>query len=99
MNAIKEQLTVKNITVLSPLYCRSASWLKHWEAFAAPPLPAFCSETFCREKPEVGVLVQRSSSKDIGWYVIPVCNEHSCALEPLKVFTFLIPATFADVPV
>jgi hypothetical protein len=34
---------------------------------------------------------------DIGWYVIPLCKKHSHDTGPLKVFTRLIPATFADV--
>jgi len=94
--AMKENLTVKNLTVSSRIPCMFPNWLEHWRTFSCLCLPTHCPESICREKPEVGVLVQKNESTDEHWYVIPLCRKHSLAAIPLEVFTLLIPATYAD---
>ena len=94
--AMKENLRVKNLSVSGPIACMFPNWLEHWRTFSRLPLPVHCPESVCREKPEVGVLVQKNESADAGWYVIPLCRKHSLASVPLEVFTLLIPATYAD---
>ena len=94
--AVKENLTVRNLAGSSPIPCMFPDWLEHWRTFSRLSLPTHCPESVCREKPEVGVLVQKNESADAHWYVIPLCRKHSLAAGPLEVFTLLIPATYAD---
>jgi len=93
---MKESLTIKNVTVDTSIPCMFPNWLEHWRKFSVLAMPIHCPESACREKPEVGALVQKSNSPDAHWYVMPLCKKHSLATDPLEVFTILIPATYAD---
>jgi hypothetical protein len=93
---VNECLTVKNVAIATSIPCMFPNWLEHWRKFSVLPLPIHCPENACREKPEVGVLVQKGDSSDSRWYVMPLCKKHSFAGVSLEVFTLLIPATYAD---
>jgi hypothetical protein len=53
--------------------CKCDSWLKHWENFSGQKLPAYCAEKSCLNKPEHGAHVQKESSTDNSWYIVPLC--------------------------
>lgn len=96
-DSMKASLTVKNVGPATSIPCMFANWLEHWRKFSVLSVPRQCPESACREKPEVGALVQKDNSCDSRWYVIPLCKKHSLASGPLKVFSLLVPATYADV--
>ena len=70
-------MKVKNINGTSDSTCKCASWLDHWKKFSSQTLPAYCAEKACRGKPEVGAHVQKDSSSDNSWYIVPLCKEHN----------------------
>ncbi len=70
-------MNVKNINGTSSYQCRCGSWLDHWKKFSRSALPSHCAEKSCMVKPEVGAHVQKDSSTDKNWYIIPVCSKHN----------------------
>ncbi len=70
-------MRVKNINGTSDNICKCGSWLKHWENFSDQALPSYCPEKTCVKKAEVGAHVQKDSSIDSSWYIIPLCTMHN----------------------
>ena len=70
-------MKVRNINGTSSNTCKCGSWLKHWEIFGGQTLPKYCPESSCLQKPEVGAHVQKDSSTDNDWYIIPLCSAHN----------------------
>jgi hypothetical protein len=70
-------MKVNNINGTSDSSCKCGSWLDHWMNFSGESLPSYCSEKACIRKPEVGAHVQKDSSTDRGWYIVPLCTEHN----------------------
>ncbi len=70
-------MKVNNINGTSQNTCKCGSWLEHWKRFSGQALPKWCSESGCIKAPEVGAHVQKDSSTDKGWYIVPFCNEHN----------------------
>ena len=72
-------MKVKNINGTSDNTCKCGSWLEHWKKFGGGSVPTYCSESesTCIQKPEVGAHVQKDSSTDNSWYIIPLCNTHN----------------------
>jgi hypothetical protein len=70
-------MRVNNINGTSATTCACGSWLKHWERFSHQSLPSYCPEKTCTQKPEVGAHVQKDSSTDRGWYIVPLCKKHN----------------------
>lgn len=68
-------MKLNNINGTSQNYCNCGSWLKHWKNFSKQSLPTYCPEKSCRNTPEVGAHVQKDSSYDKNWYIIPLCSE------------------------
>jgi len=69
-------MKVKNINGTSDSTCKCDSWLTHWEKFnsAGQKVPTYCPVETCYKKPEVGAHVQKDSTTDKSWYIIPLCN-------------------------
>ncbi len=40
-------------------------------------LPKYCPAVKCTRRPEVGTHVQKDVCSDSGWYIVPLCVEHS----------------------
>lgn len=70
-------MKVKNINGTSDNTCKCGSWLEHWKKFIGQPLPTYCPEIKCTQKPEVGAHVQKDNSTDSSWYIIPLCKSHN----------------------
>lgn len=70
-------MKVKNINGTSANTCKCGSWLNHWMQYSRKPLPAYCSEVTCSQKPEVGAHVQMDSAFDRIWYIVPLCKSHN----------------------
>lgn len=70
-------MKVKNINGTSQNTCKCDSWLGHWEKFSGQSLPIYCPEVKCTQKPEVGAHVQKDSSTDSSWYIVPLCKAHN----------------------
>ena len=37
----------------------------------------YCSELRCKRKPVLGAHVQRKSTNDKDWYIVPLCAQHN----------------------
>ncbi len=88
-------MLVKNLNGTSRRACRCGNWLEHWRRFSGE-LGIICSCCFCNETATEGCHVQKATSPDENWYIIPVC--HACNMksgENLHIWdqTSLIPAT------
>jgi hypothetical protein len=70
-------MRVKNINGTSVYTCKCGSWLDHWKKFSGQSLSNYCSEENCTKKPEVGAHVQKDSSTDDNWYIVPFCSAHN----------------------
>jgi len=70
-------MKVNNINGTSESTCTCGSWLEHWKTFGGGTLPSYCSEKSCIRKPGVGAHVQKDSSTDRSWYIVPLCTEHN----------------------
>ena len=70
-------MKVKNINGTSDSTCKCGSWIDHWKKFSGQSLSSYCSEKSCSKKPEVGAHVQKDSSTDTNWYIVPFCNTHN----------------------
>jgi hypothetical protein len=78
-------MKVKNINARRQNSCKCGSWLDHWVNVSGHPLPQYCSEPRCMGKPELGAHVQKDSSTDTNWYIIPLCVKHSIRAEFLDI--------------
>jgi hypothetical protein len=74
-NAMK----VKNINGTSDNTCACGSWLDHWKIISRQPIPKFCPEENCVQKPEAGAHIQKDNSADDSWYIVPLCKIHNNA--------------------
>lgn len=70
-------MKVKNINGTSQNICKCGSWLEHWKKYSSQVLSAYCAETKCIQKPEVGAHVQKDSNTDTSWYIVPFCKTHN----------------------
>jgi len=70
-------MRVKDINGTSGNKCGCGSWLDHWKKFSRLALPTYCAEQRCLKRPEVGAHVQKDSTMDRAWYIIPVCSTHN----------------------
>lgn len=70
-------MKIRNINGTSDNTCKCGNWLDHWKKFSGQSLPSYCPEEKCIQKPEVGAHVQKDSSTDNGWYIIPLCKTHN----------------------
>jgi len=70
-------MKIKNINGTSDNTCKCSSWLNHWEKFSGQAIPTYCPEKACTQKPEVGAHVQKDSSTDNNWYIVPLCKKHN----------------------
>lgn len=91
-------MKVKNIKGTSPNDCSCGSWLDHWKKFSGRQLPTYCSEKSCIGKPEVGAHVQKDSSSDRNWYIIPLCAKHNAKADSLEIVddTAFAPANVSE---
>ena len=70
-------MKVTNINGTSDNICKCGSWLSHWKNFSGQSLPSYCPESSCTQAPEVGAHVQKDSTTDMSWYIIPLCKKHN----------------------
>jgi hypothetical protein len=70
-------MKVNNINGTSQRTCKCGSWLDHWKNYSGQSLPTYCPEKSCIGKPEVGAHVQKDSSTDRSWYILPLCSKHN----------------------
>ena len=70
-------MQVKNINGTSQNDCKCGSWLEHWKIFSGQQVPKYCSKEKCTEKPTVGAHVQKDSTTDRNWYIVPLCGTHN----------------------
>ncbi len=77
-------MKVLNINGTSDLDCKCGSWLNHWKKFSNQECK-WCSESYCRNAPDVGAHVQKSDPNDNNWYIIPLCHTHNKAERELEI--------------
>ena len=70
-------MKVKNVNGTTDNTCKCGSWLEHWKKFSGQALPASCRESSCTKGPDVGAHVQKDSSTDKSWYIVPLCKDHN----------------------
>jgi hypothetical protein len=70
-------MKINNINGTSDNTCKCGSWLDHWKKFSGQTLPTYCPESTCAQKPEVGAHVQKDSTSDSAWYIVPLCKTHN----------------------
>jgi hypothetical protein len=70
-------MRVRNINGTSQTTCKCGSWLQHWKNFSKVPLGSTCYELSCTGKPELGAHVQKDTSSDMNWYIVPLCTYHN----------------------
>jgi len=70
-------MKVRNINGTSQNTCKCGSWLQHWKNFSGQSLPSSCPVQNCFNTPNVGAHVQKDSSTDESWYIIPLCSTHN----------------------
>jgi hypothetical protein len=70
-------MKVNNVNGTSENICKCGSWLAHWKNFSGKALSSYCDEKKCTAKPSVGAHVQKDSTTDRGWYIVPLCDEHN----------------------
>lgn len=79
-------MKVRNIAGTSDNTCKCASWLDHWVKFGGGSTPNYCSEKTCLTKKNlVGAHVQKESTADNNWYIIPLCDAHNKKAATLEV--------------
>ena len=90
-------MKVKNINGTSQNICKCGSWLDHWKKFSGQSLPSHCLEQKCLQKPEVGAHVQKNSSTDSSWYIIPLCKTHNAETGKSPTVSDLVALVSANV--
>jgi hypothetical protein len=73
----EKTMKVVNINGTSAKPCKCGSWLDHWKNASGRSLAKYCPEANCIETPEVGAHVQKDSSTDRNWYIVPLCRTHN----------------------
>lgn len=69
-------IKVNNVNGTSDKNCKCGSWLDHWKKYSRQT-SNYCSEVQCTKPPEVGAHVQKDSSTDTSWYIVPLCTSHN----------------------
>lgn len=69
-------IKVNNVNGTSDKNCKCGSWLDHWKKHSRQ-IRNYCSEVQCANKSEVGAHVQKDSSTDSNWYIVPLCTSHN----------------------
>jgi hypothetical protein len=90
-------MKVKNINGTAANKCNCGSWLAHWKNHTTQTAN-YCSEAACRNPPTVGGHVQKDSSTDRSWYIVPLCDSHNKQAETLEIMDsrVLVPANKAE---
>ena len=70
-------MKVKNINGTSQSSCKCGTWLNHWKRFSGATAPTYCPVKDCLKKDLVGAHVQKDSSFDRDWYIVPLCSGHN----------------------
>ena len=69
-------MKIINVNGTSANKCYCDSWLDHWKKFSGQSTE-FCLVDKCLEKDLVGAHVQKDSTTDKSWYIIPLCKKHN----------------------
>jgi hypothetical protein len=67
-------MKVKNLNGTSNNACKCGTWIKHWEKFSGKSKPKYCCVDVCTGTELVGGHVQKDSTTDQSWYIIPICS-------------------------
>jgi hypothetical protein len=70
-------MKANNVNGTSDNTCKCASWLDHWKKFGGGSTPTYCPVASCYKAPTLGAHVQKDSSTDRAWYIIPLCATHN----------------------
>ena len=71
---MEEYMRVKNLNGGTQNKCSSGSWLAHWEKFSGQNA-YMCFGKGCINRPSVGGHVQKDSTTDKNWYIVPLCDD------------------------
>ncbi|HEY5038928.1 MAG TPA: hypothetical protein VIJ93_07660 [bacterium] len=69
-------MKIENINGAGDVVCKCNSWLDHWDKFSEQS-PTYCPVEECMNRIEVGAHVQKDSSADRAWYIVPLCQKHN----------------------
>lgn len=67
-------MKVKNLNGTTQNKCKCSSWLAHWGNYSGQTANR-CVVVSCTNKHTVGGHVQKESTTDSAWYVIPICSD------------------------
>ncbi|MFB3851757.1 MAG: hypothetical protein ACE14Q_07535 [Acidobacteriota bacterium] len=70
-------MKIRNVGGINPELCRCGNWLNHWKNFSGQKIPYYCPVIGCGKSKLSATFVQIVSGVDSGWYVVPLCEEHS----------------------
>jgi len=66
-------MIVKNLNGTADNGCKCTSWLAHWKKFSGNSVST-CTVKGCAGTDLVGGHVQKDSTTDRAWYIIPICR-------------------------
>jgi len=93
------ELRVRNLNGSTQGSSTTGSWLTYWEKFSGQTAYG-CFVSGCKNKRSVGGHVQKDSTTDKSWYIVPLCDECSKKTgQDLDVWdlAMLVPANIARV--
>jgi hypothetical protein len=67
-------MRVRNLNGATQKECTGGSWLALWETFSGQTAYG-CFAIGCKNRRSVGGQVQKDSTADKGWYIVPLCEE------------------------
>jgi hypothetical protein len=69
-------MKVTNLNGTTQNTCRCGSWLAHWGKFS-DQVAHGCFVNGCSKVHSVGGHVQKDSTTDRNWYIVPLCDDHN----------------------
>ncbi len=78
-------MKVRNINGTTDNSCKCGSWLDHWKRFSGQPVPSYCPEVNCHNRPSVGAHVQKAGDYSDKWYIVPLCYTHNSSKSDLEI--------------
>jgi hypothetical protein len=90
-------MKIKNINGIPDTGCACGSWMQYWEKFSGQKT-TFCLAMGCVGKDLAGAHVQKADTRDVNWYIYPLCISHNERAKELEVSDGykLVPAEQAE---
>ena len=77
-------MKIRNINGTADTACACGSWMRHWEKFSGQKT-TFCLAAGCVGRKLAGAHVQKADTRDVSWYIYPLCLFHNERAKELEV--------------